>query len=50
MMKNRLKKHLNIIALWLMDLAAGTALAQAVGRNRDAAQALDAAVKEMLEQ
>ncbi|WP_281277918.1 hypothetical protein [Pacificibacter maritimus] len=34
----------------LLDFLAGNALARAVSRNQDAAQALDAAVKEMLKQ
>ncbi|MFT6168425.1 MAG: hypothetical protein ACJAR9_000535 [Celeribacter sp.] len=45
-----MKSHLKDISIWLLDLVAGTPLAQAVKRNRDAAHALDAAVKEMLEQ
>ncbi|MEM5476926.1 hypothetical protein [Pacificibacter sp. AS14] len=42
--------HLKEVLIWLLDLVAGTPLAQAVKRNRDAANALDAAVKEMLKQ
>ncbi|SEK17780.1 hypothetical protein [Pacificibacter marinus] len=45
-----MKSHLKHLAIWLLDLVAGTPFAQAVKRNRDAAHALDAAVKEMLEQ
>jgi hypothetical protein len=45
-----MKAYLKQVAIWLLDLVAGTPLAQAVKRNQDAASALDAAVKEMLEQ
>jgi hypothetical protein len=45
-----MKAHLKEILIWLLDLVAGTPLAKAVKRNRDAANALDAAVKEMLKQ
>lgn len=45
-----MKKRLKNLCIWVLDLVAGTPLAQAVKRNRDAANELDAAVKEMLEQ
>ncbi|MBU2935291.1 MULTISPECIES: hypothetical protein [Pacificibacter] len=43
-----MRPHLKEISIWLLDLVAGTPLAKAVKRNHDAANALDAAVKEML--
>lgn len=45
-----MKTHLRTLLVWLSDLVAGAPLAQAIKRNRDAAHALDAAVKEMLKQ